>query len=227
MIDGACGIPETVPVFPLPDVVFFPQTVLPLHIFEPRYREMVERASGAEGCVVMTLLRPGWESEYEGNPAYHEVGCVGRIRDLRRTEDGRFYLKLIGLRKVALGELVGDRPYRTARIRLIRESVPPEPSPGNREDLLRLLGACTALVQELSEKPFPMVTVKEGLPYEAVVNSVCLHVGLAPPIKQSLLEVDDVRERCLRLTDLMETHLQKVLLSRGHRKESDRTELVN
>src|SRR6266850_756783 len=173
-------IPETAPVFPLPSVVFFPHTILPLHVFEPRYRAMVADAERGAGCIAMSLLKPGWESDKEGNPAYFEIGCLGRMSELTRTEDGRFYLKLAGIRKVALGGLVSTSPYRTARIRPVVETIPDDFSPESREDLLKLLGACAVLVHELSERPFPMVTVTEGLPYEPVVNSVCAHVGLSP-----------------------------------------------
>lgn len=207
-------IPEAAPVFPLPDVVFFPHTVLPLHIFEPRYRTMIADAERGDGCIAMALLKRGWEKDYGGCPAYHDVGCLGRMTDLTRTEDGRYYLKLVGLAKVAFGEILGRAPYRTARIRLIEEKAPADFSPASREDLVRLLGACAALVHEISENPFPMVTVREGMPYETVVNSVCAHVGLPPGVKQSLLEIDEVRERCLKLTGFLEAHLQKLLLSR-------------
>jgi len=212
--DSSVAIPEAAPVFPLPNVVFFPQTVLPLHVFEPRYREMVENADKGDRCIAMSLLMPGWEQEYEGTPAFHEIGCIGRITELRKTEDGRYYLKLVGMRKVALLDPSGASPYRTARIRPIEETVPDDLAPESRDDLVRLLGACVVLVQEVSEKPFPMVTVKEGLPYETVVNSVCAHAGIPAGVKQSLLEIDDVRERCLKLTDFLETHLQRILLSR-------------
>jgi len=221
------GIPQTAPVFPLPGVVFFPRTVLPLHIFEPRYRTMIADAEKGDRCIAVSLLRAGWEKEYDGAPAFHDVGCVGAMTDVTRTGDGRYYLKLVGLRKVILGDLVGVEPYRTACIQPVEESVPGDFDPESRGDLARLLGACAVLVQELSEKAFPMVTVKEGLPYETVVNSVCAHVGLPPEIKQSLLETNDLRNRCVRLTDFLEEHLQRLLLSRGPEAGEHGTVTVN
>jgi uncharacterized protein len=225
--DPSFSIPAAAPVFPLPNAVLFPHTILPLHVFEPRYRTMVAEASRGEGCIAVSLLRPGWEKDYEGSPAYHEIGCVGRMTDVALTGDGRYYLKLVGLRKVALGEPIRSSPYRTAPIRAIEEMPPGDHSPSNREDLVRLLGACAVLVQEISEKPFPMVTLNEGLPYETVVNSVCAHVGLPPEVKQSLLEIDDLRERCLKLTAFLEAHLQKLLLSREKAARGGDPGLVN
>ncbi|MBI3450345.1 MAG: LON peptidase substrate-binding domain-containing protein [Acidobacteria bacterium] len=207
--------PQTAPVFPLPTVVLFPSTILPLHIFEPRYRAMIADAERGDGCIAMSLLKAGWERDYEGNPDYCEVGCLGRITSLQRTEDGRYHLKLVGLRKVALGDLVGSSPYRTARIQPIAETIPDNSTGAGREDLVRLFGACTVLVQEMAGESTPMVTLGEHLPYETVVNSVCAHVGLPPEVKQLLLEIDEIRERCLKLTTFLEAHLQKVVLSRA------------
>jgi Lon protease-like protein len=213
------SIPETAPVFPLPNVVFFPHTVLPLHIFEPRYREMIADAESREGLIAMSLLKPGWEKDETRSPDYFDVGTLGRMTSLTRTGDGRYHLKLVGVCKVAFGEIVRYSPYRTARISPVVETIPRDDSPESRDDLVKLLGACAVLVQEISEKQFPMVAVKEGLPYEPVVNSVCAHVGLPPQVKQSLLEIDEVRERCLKLTEFLEAHLQRVVLSRGSRVE--------
>lgn len=206
-------LPDTAPVFPLPDTVFFPRTVLPLHIFEPRYREMAERAIEGDGFIAMALIRGN--SAWLGAPTYHPVGCLGRITKSRKTEDGRYYLHLVGLRKVTFGEEIADgKPFRTARIAPIEERIPGDAEPQSHEDLVHLLGACAVLFQEVSEQDFPMVSIKEGLPYEAVVNSVCFHIGLPAEVKQSLLEEDDVRARCVRLTELVNRYLQKIVLSR-------------
>ena len=69
------------PVFPLPDLVFFPGTVVPLHIFEHRYRGMVRDAAAGERLVGLALLRPGFEQDYDGTPEIHPVGTVGIIED--------------------------------------------------------------------------------------------------------------------------------------------------
>jgi hypothetical protein len=204
------GLPPTAPVFPLPDTVFFPRTVLPLHIFEPRYREMIARAIEGDGLVAMALMRPG-----AGAGSYHTVGCLGRISQSRKTDDGRYYLQLVGVRKVALGgELADGNPFRTARIAAIPESVPCDAEPESHQDLVQLLGACAVLFQEASQQEFPMVSIREGLPYEAVVNSICFHIGLPAEVKQSLLEEDDLRLRCRRLTALVNEYIEKIVSSR-------------
>lgn len=75
---------ELGPVFPLPNAVLFPDTVLPLHIFEPRYRQMIHDAANGDGRIAVALLEPGYEEEYEGAPAFHRVGTVGRIENLEQ-----------------------------------------------------------------------------------------------------------------------------------------------
>src|SRR5215472_12128973 len=71
---GPFPIPATIPVFPLPNVVLFPKTYLPLHIFEPRYRQMVDDTVMGGQCIGMALLKEGWESDYYGNPPVFAMG---------------------------------------------------------------------------------------------------------------------------------------------------------
>jgi len=212
-ISEKAPLPDSAPVFPLPNQVLFPHTVLPLHVFEERYRRMTAQALEADGHITMTLLRSGAGERTEGSPGYHGVGCLGRISEARKTEDGRYYISLVGLRKVALGELIGKEPFLTARIHPIEESAPAEGEEGSHEELVRLLGTCTILFQELSDTTFPLVSIREGLPYETVVNSICFHLQLPAEVKQSLLEENDVRERCRNVTRFVEEHLQRFLLA--------------
>ena len=107
---------ELAPVFPLSNAVLFPDTVLPLHIFEPRYRQMIRDVSGGEGHLAIALLEPGYEEDYEGSPAFHRVGTLGRIEDLESLPDGRFNLHLVGLRRVELEEIPSPTRYRVARL---------------------------------------------------------------------------------------------------------------
>ena len=113
--------PDIVPLFPLPGAVLFPDTVLPLHIFEPRYRRMVEDVRAGDGRIAIALLRQGWEEGYEGRPAIHDVGTVGRIRDLEPLPDGRFNLALVGLQRVE--HFVGEQglvPWSDDDLRVIK-----------------------------------------------------------------------------------------------------------
>lgn len=220
-------IPASAPVFPLPNLVLFPQTVLPLHIFEERYRAMTREALATDGCIAMTLLRPDDSLPRADSPLYHEIGCLGKISTSSKTEDGRYHLKLVGFKKVELGEVIDSEPYLRARIQPIEEQGPPERDASGHEDLVRLLGTCGVLLQEISDSNFPLVSIRQGLPYETVVNSISFHLGIPPEIKQSLLEENDIRSRCHKLTGLVERHLQKMLLERETEAEEDDSHLVN
>ena len=76
-----------IPIFPLPNVVFFPDTYLPLHIFEPRYRDMITDADQDGQCIGMVLLKTGWEDDYYGNPPVFSLGCIGRIKNIQSLAD--------------------------------------------------------------------------------------------------------------------------------------------
>ncbi len=88
-----------VPLFPLSSVVFFPNTLLPLHIFEPRYKEMVNAAINNEKIIGMALLKPGWESDYYGNPDVYDIIGMGRIVSSDVFEDGKINIILYGLKR--------------------------------------------------------------------------------------------------------------------------------
>ena len=109
-------IPNRLPVFPLPNVVFFPKTYLPLHIFEPRYRRMVADVTMGGQCIAMALLKEGWEPDYYGNPAIYPALCIGRIVSVQPLPDGRSNILLQGLERCEISEEHLDKPYREATI---------------------------------------------------------------------------------------------------------------
>src|SRR5687768_12707370 len=86
----------TIPIFPLPDLVFFPGTLLPLHIFEPRYKRMISDLLADGRLLGVVQLRPGWDKDYYGNPAVYKVMGVGELVEHRRHADGRYDILLEG-----------------------------------------------------------------------------------------------------------------------------------
>lgn len=106
------------PIFPLDQVTLLPQQVLPLHIFEPRYRQMVEHALDGAGQIAMAVFdADAWREEYHGRPAVRPAVCVGQIVQHEKLEDGRYNLLLQGVcraRIVGEDEPGGGRLYRTA-----------------------------------------------------------------------------------------------------------------
>ena len=115
-------LPSEIPIFPLPNVVLFPSTLLPLHIFEPRYRAMVEDALDGERLIGMVMLRPGWEPDYEGAPRVYPVGCAGFITHAEPLADGRYNIILRGTQKFRIDEeryaREGIQRYRVAQDRI-------------------------------------------------------------------------------------------------------------
>lgn len=112
----------TTRLFPLPNLVFFPHVVQPLHIFEPRYRQLMEDTLESDRLMTLILLRPGWEADYEAMPELHPVACLGRVVADQLLPDGRYNLLLRGLTRVRLLEEVPtDRLYRTARVEVLED----------------------------------------------------------------------------------------------------------
>src|SRR5947209_2664814 len=105
---------DLLPLFPLPNVVLFPNVFLPLHIFEPRYREMVADAIDSDRMIGMVLLRPGWDRDYEGNPPVYPIGCSGVITHVERQADGRYNIVLRGMERFRIVEEDRSRSYRRA-----------------------------------------------------------------------------------------------------------------
>jgi len=199
------------PVFPLPDVVFFPGTVLPLHVFETRYRAMVKDALAADGTIAVALLQPGWDRRYAGNPEYFPVATAGRMEEIETTPDGRYYFKLAGSVRVRLGEVVRDAPYRLVRAEEIPERPVDESDPRIRRAKLDLLATQVCLVRELTGNDAPRLVLDERMSFAAAVNAACASLPAEAATRQALLELDDLTERHRRATEIFEEILQRVL----------------
>jgi len=116
------------PIFPLPDAVLFPGATLPLHVFEPRYRDLARDALAGRGILAIARLQPGFERNYEGRPPVFEICGVGRIVDHRMRADGRYDLVLHGLARIRiLEELEPLHSYREVRAVALEDS-PADPA---------------------------------------------------------------------------------------------------
>ncbi len=198
-------------VFPLPDLVFFPHALLPLHIFEPRYRRLTEDALGSDRVVAMALLKPGWESGYDGSPEVFPLACAGVIEEEARLPDGRFNIRLRGVARVEILSFEQETPYRVARVRVL-EDRNEETGPGVEEDKRRLLASCAGLLQEISGRTSGPLSVDSDIPFAAVVNSLCQSLSADPALKMTLLAADDVRERGRILAGILEERWREVSL---------------
>jgi hypothetical protein len=195
-LDGFSG---AAPLFPLPNVVFFPQTVLPLHIFEPRYREMTQDVLAGERLIAMGLLKPGWEGDYHGAPPVHPVVGLGRVVQEARLPDGRFNIVLYGLRRARVVEESRGRAYRVARLELLEDKTPADPGLEQvRLGLLAVYGTLMRKVLKTSAKPEP------DMPLGLLCDLLAAYIDLGSERKQSILEALDVAERSRLLVEALQ-----------------------
>ncbi len=199
--EPAFPIPDRIPLFPLPGTVFFPKTYLPLHVFEPRYRQMVADATLRGQCIGMVLLKEGWEQGYEGNPPVFDIGCVGRLVSVQQLPDGRSNILLQGLRRFEIKDQEYDRPYRQARIELKLEETDTALEPSIRADLLRAVGD---YLRSFEEGPYWRELLRLDIPDEILVNHLSVGLDCTPLEKQFLLEAETLRQRARRLNDLLQ-----------------------
>ena len=202
-----------VPLFPLPRVVFFPDTLLPLHVFEPRYRELVSDAIDGAGLVAVPLLAAGWESAYTGSPAVHPICGLGMIVRRQALPDGRSNVVLLGRARVRIvDELEVSTPYRQARV----EPLPAvEPAPGDASwvgawgRLRALLGQVIRARPTLADDLRPLLdgTRPVGEVLHQLAHMVLTDVGE----RQLFLEENDPARRAARVEDGVGTVLAQIM----------------
>ncbi|MCA9184074.1 MAG: LON peptidase substrate-binding domain-containing protein [Pirellulaceae bacterium] len=108
------------PLFPLPNLVLFPHVVQALHVFESRYREMIEEVLKGDRLLCLGLLSRGWQQDYEGRPPVESTVCLGRLISHHRREDGTYNVLMVGLSRARIvEELAPSRSYRQVRLRLM------------------------------------------------------------------------------------------------------------
>jgi Lon protease-like protein len=210
-------LPPTIPIFPLPNVVLFPNVFLPLHIFEPRYRTMIEDALKGDRIIGMVLLRPGWEGDYEGRPPVYPVGCAGVITHAERLGDGRFNIVLRGMEKFRISGEDRSRAYRIATVETIDEPSPESCREAMRSERRRLEALLVPQPEGRPELEGRDPKVPTSMPDEDLVNALAQYLEFEPVEKQALLERDGLLARCRSLIELLE---MKVLVAR-HSWERD------
>jgi Lon protease-like protein len=201
-------LPSLIPIFPLPNVVLFPQVMLPLHIFEPRYRKMVrDTESQSPPLIGMALLRGNWQEQYEGNPEVFPIGCAGEMVRVSPLPDGRFNILLQGMRRYHIREEIFTEGYRQARVEwdpLLKEEL----DVGRRQELRQLLDRYlkkNEQVQKFLSDP--------SIDDDFFINFFAFHLDFLPIEKQSLLEVQPLVERADRLRDMLDFKLTETSLS--------------
>ena len=199
-------LPPTIPIFPLPNVVLFPNVFLPLHIFETRYREMVKDALASDRIIGMVLLQPGFEANYEGRPRVYPVGCAGVITHSEPLPDGRYNIVLRGLEKFRMTGEDESRPYRLAHI----EALPEVTSDSECATIKQHRQRLEALLAAFAANRRAETRLPSAVPDQDLVNALAQYAAFDPIERQALLECNGVLSRCLSLIELLEMRTMAV-----------------
>ena len=175
---GASSL-RVVPLFPLPNLWLFPSVVLPLHVFEERYRQMIEDSLDGVGRLVLGTIQAGHELDSAGSPPIYPVAGLGEIGRHERVEDGRFNILLVGLQRVFVREVPSERRYRKVEVRpAIETPVPTEMEAGLRTDLLSALKERTTDLPEIPPQfsvshLADMLILRMPLPHDVLNGLYC------------------------------------------------------
>ena len=176
-------------------MVFFPKTLLPLHIFEPRYRKMIADALSGDQTLCVALLKPGWETDYEGSPEVYPVACLGRIVQHEALPDGRFNVLLRGESRVMIEGYEQLTPYRVGRVRTLDQDAAWVEGPEVASESLELLKLFQQMFEHQAAAAQLSAALGPDLSPEGILNSVAMNLNVEPKVKQFLLEIDSVAAR--------------------------------
>lgn len=200
---------EAIPLFPLPGTVLIPHTMLPLHVFEERYRDMVDDAMKGNRYIAVPRLKPGWEQGYEGRPAVFETAGFGKIVRYDPMPDGRANIIILGLGRIGIrDELERDVLYRVAEGVLLNDE--PDSNTAAFEGQIRRLRMMLAQIAggrpQLAERVAPLMSQEMGsVPF---VNALAHLVLPNVDERQRYLEIHSVSER----VEVVETLLAGALV---------------
>jgi len=198
-------LPDTIPIFPLEDVMLFPEMSVPLHIFEPRYKSMIADALKGNRVIGMVLLRPGYEKDYDRSPSVFQIGCAGVINEVEQLPNGEYNIVLGALTKYRITREEASRPYRIAHVAPIADVVSDADRPALRarrlrlEELIRQSGGRTGIA-----------AAPPNISDERLVNGMSQLAHIDELDRERLLEADNP----LRRADLLIAILEKSIAER-------------
>ncbi|MGI9553454.1 MAG: LON peptidase substrate-binding domain-containing protein, partial [Thermodesulfobacteriota bacterium] len=193
-------------------VVFFPNTLLPLHIFEQRYRDMLTDSLNSEKIIAMALLKQGWEKSYYENPEIYDVAGMGRIVSSETFNDGRSNIVLYGLKRIKIVEVLEDKPYRKAKVEIL-EDLKSQSVQNYREKINRLISGWNNMLGD-REKDHK-ISINTMLPLENLTDVLASVLISNVVEKQLLLQETDVEIRARKLIAFLETRLKVISVTYG------------
>lgn len=197
---------QELPIFPLPNVVFFPRTVLPLYIFEPRYKQMVADALESNRQIGMALLQPGLESRQDESPDVFSTGGMGLITQYEDLEEGQYNILLSGRHRYRIMEFIRETPYRVARVRLLQEAMP---SGQAINEISTELVLGFRELHEANTQPGLEPDVIDKLDFPTLVNSVCSSLNLSVRNQQQLLEMNSLKVRATTILGILRQQIAR------------------
>jgi uncharacterized protein len=207
---------DLIPLFPLPATVFYPNTRLPLHIFEPRYRQMVADALENKQKVGMVLLQPGWEESYFAAPPISAVGCVGEIEKHVLLEEGKYNMVLKGLNRFRVVQEFDGKLYRRAKIEKLQEIDDAVLDGSDHPIKDKLIAHCYQYLRllpsgEKLKKDLQLDTCKT---LSHLVDQLAYRLNLTVEQKQKLLEEQNVLHRVDAIHSAIKVKVELMNLSR-------------
>lgn len=191
-------------LFPLPNVVLFPHVMQPLHIFEPRYRQMTRDALEGDRLIALAAPLPGWESDYAGSPALHSIACLGQIAAEQQLDDGRFNILLRGVARIRIvREIPCEKLYRVARCEIVEQTELPDEQTEPWRSILIAKAPTWFAGQAEAVDQFRKL-LHSDLPLGAVCDIMSFALPLDADVKQGLLEEANVEARLRTLHQFME-----------------------
>ena len=187
------------PLFPLPNLVLYPGAMLPLHIFEERYREMTKAALSGERLIAMATLRPGWEPDYHAMPEIFPTVGLGRILQDQALDDGRFNLVVLGVGRARVLEEDRSRPFRVGRLELLDERAPTDPR--FEQVRLGLLAVYATIVREVLKEQWK---ADPELPLGTLCDLIAARLELDIVTRHELFGELDVAARAMRIVELLQ-----------------------
>jgi uncharacterized protein len=214
------GRSGTLPLFPLESVVLFPKVRVPLHVFEPRYRQMMESALRGDRMLGMATVPPEHRERMGEAPPLFATGCAGTIETFERLPDGRFHLVLLGTSRFHIARELAPEEGRLFRVAEVEWLADPEPAREDAGALDAARGRVVAAMRELlarAGRSADDLAVDPLAPLDAATftNTVCQMIAFPAEEKQSLLEADGVARRLDALDGLLQLHLARLKLPFG------------
>ena len=197
--------PKIIPIFPLSNFIIFPNTTVPLNIFEPRYIDMVNDSMRSDKLIGM--IQPKNSKDQNDIPKLHDVGCLGKITSFRETEDSRYLIELKGkIRFQIINEINTDKKYRCVEVDYndYSNDLSDEEERLNFSDLELIFKD----LKSLFEKRGFIINWKalENQSLDETINALAMASPFTLEEKQVLLETKNLDSRKSKIADILTTY---------------------